>query len=213
MGPVRALCLRNPEFGRGYWAVRHSSCNLVLRIGVAKADLLAHTLGLCLSFVELGAPAHDLLGREAFDVAVIELPVGAHTPRERGLHGCPRTGRGFENTQRQIEGEDLRLPVLRPTGAVTKREIGEQKARDAHIFDDVLSAAHDYRGNTALLQRSRGEAEGLVADRAIGNKDRGIDSVSHAPGDDLRAIDFERDAMTAIGRGPVEARSRRADAA
>src|ERR1700674_3719428 len=72
------------------WPVNNCSCNLIFLIGAAKVGQLAHTLGLRLSIVELRAPARDLLGREMFDVAVIELPVGIGTPCERRLDGRPR---------------------------------------------------------------------------------------------------------------------------
>src|ERR1700687_1779779 len=107
---------------------QQSSCNLILRIGAATDGLLTHTLGLHLCLVELGAPERDILWRETLDVAVIEPPVGAGAPSQRRLHGRPCGRRGFENPQRQVEREDLRLAVPRPTAAVTKREVGGQKA-------------------------------------------------------------------------------------
>src|SRR5215203_3156883 len=53
-------------------------------------DFRAPLPALSLSFVELSTPAPDLLGRKAFDVAVVELPVGAGTPPQRGMRRGPR---------------------------------------------------------------------------------------------------------------------------
>jgi hypothetical protein len=64
-----------------------------------------------------------------------------------------------------------------------------------------------------LLEQARNQADGLVADGAIGNEDRSIDCISQATREDLRAIDLEGDTMAAIGRSTVEARSHCADAA
>ena len=64
------------------WPINSSSCNLILGIGAAKADFVARILDLRFGLVELAPPAHDLLGREAFDIAVIEHSVGAGVPSE-----------------------------------------------------------------------------------------------------------------------------------
>ena len=50
-----------------------------------------------------------------------------------------------------------------------------------------------------------------MADGAVGNQDCGVDLIGHAAGDDLRTIDFERHAMTAIGRHPVKTRRNGSD--
>lgn len=43
-----------------------------------------------------------------------------------------------------------------------------------------------------------------MADRAVGNQNRRIDSVGFAAGDDLRTIDLEGYTMAAIGRGTMK---------
>jgi hypothetical protein len=44
----------------------------------------------------------------------------------------------------------------------------------------------------------------VVADGAVGNQNRRIDSVGFAAGDDLRTIDLEGYTMAAIGRGTMK---------
>src|SRR5438552_11707173 len=189
------------------------SCNFILRGGLGNSGLLARTPGLRLSFVEFSASAPDLLGRETFDVAVIELPVGARSPGERQLHGSPRRRCGLENAQSKIECEGLRYGIVWPPRGVAEREIGEQKPRHTDILDDILRATHDNGGDAVLLQHSRGQADGLVADGAIGNQDRCIDFVRPTTRDDLRTVDLERHTMAAIGRSTMKARCNRPDAA
>ena len=49
----------------------------------------AQSSGFRLASVEFGPPLPDLVRRKALDVAVIEFPIGARAPYERGLHGRP----------------------------------------------------------------------------------------------------------------------------
>jgi hypothetical protein len=67
-------------------------------------------------------------------------------------------------------------------------------------------------GDACSLQGAGGERDALVAHRAVGGEDGGIDAVVPAAGHDLRAVDLERDAMAAVGRQAVKARRDRADA-
>src|SRR6266705_665866 len=61
------------------WSLTANVGSMLLPIASRKnrpSGFHADILRLGLSFVELGAPALDLLGRETFDVGVVKLPVG-----------------------------------------------------------------------------------------------------------------------------------------
>ena len=133
--------------------------------------------------------------------------------RQRRLHGGARGRRRLQHAQRQLEREGLRLRVLRPARRIAEREVGEQQARHADVFDDVLGAAHHHGGDAVRLQCAGGEADALVADGTVGDEDGRIDAVGLAARHDLRAVDLERDAVAAVGRQAVKARRERADAA
>src|SRR6266571_5353346 len=133
------------------------SGDFIVRIEPIDFRLLSRMFGLLFSLVECRAPAPDLFGRQTFDVAVIELPVGASAPSKRRLHGRPWGRRCFENAQSKIQREALRREIIRSPCPVAKRKIGEQKARHADVLDDVFGASHDDGGDAVFLQHSRGQ--------------------------------------------------------
>ena len=102
---------------------------------------------------------------------------------------------------------------MRTTGRVAERKVGEHEARHADVLDDVLGAAEDDARDPARLEQPRDQADGLVADRAIGDQDRGVGAVCLAARDDLGAVDLDRRALAAVGRRAVETRRQRADPA
>ena len=101
--------------------------------------------------------------------------------------------------------------VVRPPGRVAEREVAEQKARHADIFDDVLGAAHDH-GRDAVLLRGAGRPDSRSGDtpvkprRGRRRRPRPRGSAPAAPG-----ILLERHAVAAVGRRAVKARRQLAD--
>ena len=106
----------------------------------------------------------------------------------------------------------LRRQVVRPAGRVAERKVAEQQARHADMFDDVPGAAQHHGGDAGRLERARGQADGLVADRAVGHQDRRVGPVLLAAANDLGHVDFERGLLAAVGGRAVKARGQAADA-
>ena len=131
---------------------------------------------------------------------------------KRRLHGGARGGRGLQHLQGKLQREGLRLRVLGPPCGIAEREVGEQQPRHADVLDDVLGATHHHGGDAGRLQRTRGEADALVADGAVGEEQRRIDAIGLAARHQLRAVDLQRHAVAAVGGQPVKARRNRADA-
>ena len=98
-------------------------------------------------------------------------------------------GARSSSCQRKLQSCGLRGLILRPAGGIAQRKIGKQQARHADIFDDVLGAAHHHRRNSAGLQHASGEADALMADRAIGDEDGRIHVIGAAASDDFGTID------------------------
>src|SRR5207237_4180526 len=92
----------------------------------------AHSTRLGLGTIELGAAACELFRREAFDVAIVELPAGVIAPAQRRLHGGARRGGGFQQVERELQRDCWRVGVVRPAGGVAAREVPEQEPRYAH---------------------------------------------------------------------------------
>ena len=99
-------------------------------------------------------------------------------------------------------------------GRVAERKVGEQQARHADVFDDVLGAAHHHRRDAVRFeQRARRGSSLWWQTGQFGTRIAASTRVGLAARDELGAIDLERDAMAAIGRHAVEARGNAADAA
>src|SRR5216117_3607012 len=133
-----------PSFGAAAFATdsgkTRAPCNAGLfcskavpsaRIALTDHAVLAYHLCGFLAAIELGAQAPDLLGAQAFGVAVVELPAHVPTPAQRRVYGSSRGRRRFQQAQRQLQREHLRLPVTRPARAVPERKVAEEKARHA----------------------------------------------------------------------------------
>src|SRR5262249_56463465 len=101
----------------------------------------------------------DPVMRQAFDVAVVELPGRRAAPNEGGLDGGPRGGRRFEEAQSEIEGQGLRRTVAREACGIAERKVREQKAGNADILDDVLGATHRDGGDAARFEPARRQAD------------------------------------------------------
>ena len=84
---------------------------------------------------------------------------------KRGLDGRPRRWCGFENTQRQIESEDLRLAVLRPPRAVP---LDAEASRLRVRLEKVkLAPPYDIEGTFAALKAQRVDAVLAVGDPVV----------------------------------------------
>ena len=133
--------------------------------------------------------------------------------RQRRLHGRARGRRRLQHAQRELERGGLRGRVVRPAGGIAEREVGEQQPRHADVLDDVLGAAHHDGGDAGCLQRARGEADALMADRAVG------DRIAASTPSALQRATISGQSTSSVTRwlrlvgSAVEARRERADAA
>src|SRR5215472_569450 len=94
-----------------------------------RRGLIANVSGYLFLPVEFLAPPPDLIGRQALDVGVVELPGRIFTPAQRRLHRGARGRSRLEQAQRELHRDGLRLRVPRASRRVPQREIAEQKAR------------------------------------------------------------------------------------
>src|SRR5262249_52284488 len=85
-------------------------------------------------------------------------------------------------------------------------------SRYADPLHDVLGAAHHYGGDAVLLHEARAQADALVAHRAVGDEQGGVDVVGPAAGEHLRAVHLQRRPVAAGGGEAVEARGHAPDA-
>ena len=142
----------------------------------------------------------SLLGGQARDVVVVELPVGDGAPAQRRLHRGARRGRRLEQPQRQLQREGLRL---------RRRAAGRRHCR-----------AGNRRTGSAARRRARRcpwrtpsprwrcrwpPAHAQPGSRSGGRpgswdqEHRRIDAVGLAARHHLAAIDVDRDPMAAVG--------------
>ncbi|MPM69820.1 hypothetical protein SDC9_116768 [bioreactor metagenome] len=162
--------------------------------------------------IVLGTQPRELFGAHALDVGIVQLPLPLLAPHLRRLHRGARCGRGFQNAQSQFQRVALRCRVMRPAGAIAQRKVREQKTRHAHIFHDVLGAAHDHRGNARSLQRACGERQRLVADGAVGHQHGHVRALGLATLNHQRNIHLQRVPLAAIRRHTMEVFGEPADA-
>ena len=161
--------------------------------------------------VELGAAARDLLGRQPGDIREIELPGRVGAPAQWRLHGRARRRGRFQHPQRKLQRERLRFRVMRPARRIAEREIAEQKARHADIFDNVLGASHDHGRDAVLFEVTGGQTHGLVTHRSNRDENDRVNLVLAHPLQQLRAIPVQGRAVAAVGRRAVKARRDLAD--
>ena len=127
--------------------------------------------------VEIGAAAGDLFRREPFDIGIVELPGGIVAPGQGILHrGARREG---ALKQRECEAERLSWlarswgrPAALPSGKSEKRKRGTPTYSTMSFAQPMTTVAMP-----AVSERARGEAHALMADRAIGDEQCGIDAV------------------------------------
>jgi hypothetical protein len=94
------------------------------------------------------------------------------------LHRRARSAsRPLQQIERQGERRFLRGGIVRLARRVAQGKVREQQARHAHVLDDVARAAQDDGGDAGSLQRTRGEAGGLVAHGAVRHQHRGVDAI------------------------------------
>ena len=119
----------------------------------------------------------------------------------------------FEKAERQGErfilaARSWGLPAALPSGKSEKRKRGTPTCSTMSLAQPMTTVAMP-----AVFERAGGKADTLMADRAIGDEEGGVDLIGKAARHELRAIGLERDAMAAIGRRAMEAWRDVADAA
>src|SRR5262249_54652273 len=99
------------------------------------------------------------------DATVARAPAGITIfPAERSLHGRPRPLRRLQKAKRLPDDRLLHGAIPGMPARIAEREVGEQKARNAAMFDDVQGRSDDDRRNAVLFKMSGGQTHGLVAD-------------------------------------------------
>jgi len=71
-------------------------------------------------------------------------PIAGVVPNERSLHGGPRVACSLEEIERDTNDRSLHPHIIRLTARVAERKIGEHKAGNAALLDDVSSRANHH---------------------------------------------------------------------
>jgi hypothetical protein len=126
-------------------------------------------------------------------------------PAERRLGRRPRHPGMLQQVQGASHDGVLHLSIPGLATWISQRKVGKQEASDSALLNDVPRATHDHRGYALLLQISRNQTHGLVADRSKRGEEYGIDAVLSTPFEDPRSGALQCPALAVIGRDPVEA--------
>jgi len=126
-------------------------------------------------------------------------------PMERCLDRGARHPGPLQYSQGASYDRSLHLGIPGFPAWVSQRKVGEHKAGDAALLDDVPRAAHDRGGNAVRLQVSRDQTHGLVADGSKRHEEHGVEAVLATPFEDLGSGALRRPALTVIGGHSVEA--------
>ena len=91
-------------------------------------------------------------------------------------------------------GEDrsLHIDLIWFPAGIAEREVDEQEAGHAAMFDDVARSPDDDRRDTVRFEMTGNQTHGLVADGSDRRQDRQIDIFITAAAQHLRRIDLAR---------------------
>ena len=138
------------------------------------------------------------------DTVIAITPVRVVWPRNCRSGGCACDVGCFQQADGLLNDAGLRLLLKgRPTW-VAKRKIGEEKSRNAAMFDNVAGGSDDDRRNAVFFKVTGDQTHGLVANRSDGNEERRVRMSSNDAAQNFRCVGFFREAMAVHRRYAME---------
>ena len=158
-----------------------------------------------------GAGLRDRVDGQPLRPHEILLPVITFGPHKR--RGPYRSGGVglIDETEREVQREDLCPAIVRPSRGIPERDIREQEARRTCRLHDIARRPHHDGRDPVLLEMARSQRDGLVAHGTVRHEDRHIGAVRTQGLEQGRRVHLPRGPLAAIGRQAEQARGKRAD--